>query len=1804
MAQSKFKPAISWLLVIAMAVMLLPVGQLPARADDPPVNVALNKTVTVSSEGNYDDGWGPKEGALDGDYDTAWVPAADDWVSPWLMVDLGQPYTISKYILTANSLSGEPETGAGRFSGCRDFKLQTSDDGENFTDIDTVTNNYADFFYEKTLTDPQTARYFKLLITGSDGEPQIIELGLFTGGTAEGGAVMPDGTGTETDPYLITEPGNLIWMSEQIGDSDNFSGQYFQQENDIDLSVVEDFVPIGNMFSDISSSFGGIYDGNNYKITHLAVNDSPGYGLGLFGAIQGGEIKNLELKDVTINCANPAVMAVGALAGYNYFGTMSNCQVTGNSSITGLSPAGGLVGEIQSATMDCCSNAASVTSSGYAGGITGACYYLSSISNCYNLGSVAGGDGTYAGGIAGDTDMGISIENCYNAGTMIKGGTTYAAGVVGSIGSDFNAAQVTLSNSFYLNTSVPDGSGLYGNDCSGHDHSAIFTAGQKSAAEMKTGATFQAAGWDFTNTWAIVDTDTHYSYPYLRSMPWIAADETEAPGYCLKGSSDPGSGDLWDGTIAPAFGGGAGTADEPYEINTSAQLARLAQLVTSNTTDPANGDAGYASLHYVLTADLDLNGRQWNTIGDRINSFKGVFNGNGHKVSNLVVGTPASPDAAFQYVGLFGYLENATVCNLGVENAAVYSSYGVPFSSFGYIGVLTGSATNAVFYNVYTTGTVSASGFGASTGGIAGAADSSAITNAYSTCSVTGSSSGTTATGGLFGRFANNNCAITNCYSAGTVSGGSFQIGGIAGYTTSCTITYGYYRQDESMLPGVGYGTDTATAMTAADMQSAAFATTLNDNVTVLNNNALRGWELISGLNGGYPMLSGAENPETGAFVAKVNLPDKDGTINAGADDPLLIPYEISFNLPFDSTCKLTELKTTISFNNTSLKPHDTPAGNIAGGGEYLLPGNENIIVDNSVVNGTTTSFDVTYSDPAGIDAANGTLFGISMYIRKDAVAGKTVIYATDTTMNLTKSGQEYRLGTALNPIEEIPCAVTLTKAVDCGLSLSPAEADYIYGGDTVSDKSRITTTGNVINADNGTEITVPVVNLSGHLDNLGAIKANFRFNPALMTFTGIVGEEFVGEAVLDHSGKQTGEIKVYVDPAKVPAVVDYPTPYQFKFKFTLTGRPSSNTDTIVETASFKVFPVINGTVSDDVYKELSNGEQNQTISFLDYGEISKSEIMNGPTGNAITSIVKEGDDDLTLYSRYAATEPLDPVTYGYQWFTNQGGDNFTTPIVGATGDSFAVTDAYIGYRVKVIVTMKNGESELHSRLSDSVLIEPKAPVIAIGSLSKPDGFVTGKSIGYDPSITYTGSLRTTTCQWSYSETENGVYTDIDGATGKNLIIEASYINKWLKFTVNAEEEIGECVKTASEAAKFRLGGEGNVPKPVVTSVTIVDNDGGAISDAARARDNGTIKAQVSVTDTAGILTGYSYEWYRNGATIAGATNESYSLRKEDVGGDITVKAYALSDYYTKEESSALTSAAIKVYANRNNAPVITVDPAAVSVTENKYVLGNKITVPFTLSKYYNAAGNESSITSLAYSVKSGDDQTAADTLIADASALGLAEESFAYTITPGDMNKRYIVFKLMAKEHTIDEDIAVGSTVIAVDTHTGQSVNWTYTLDYEVSDNAVFNNYRAYAIITNIGANNILNITVNNEVVPDTQAGIFYAPERGRYVALMPKAVTPDLNKFTFSTGSTEVIYYGKQANTSGNLGADDMMKPINVWLKKGTNATSKNLLISEVSGNGEQDPIDAVQIALAILGGSPGGPDQKAGNFGILSK
>lgn len=162
-------------------------------------------------------------------------------------------------------------------------------------------------------------------------------------------AVTPGlpGTGTEEDPFLITDLDDLIWFQEKVDEqaadgSTQFAGKYFKLTADINLAGIN-WNPIGSMSGD-HASFKGVFDGGGHTIRNLNCQQA-GEGLGLFAyTSDNAVIKNLTLENVTVKSTNNSNY-VGAVVGNAYASTkIENVHVTGAIDISGRGYIGGIAG--------------------------------------------------------------------------------------------------------------------------------------------------------------------------------------------------------------------------------------------------------------------------------------------------------------------------------------------------------------------------------------------------------------------------------------------------------------------------------------------------------------------------------------------------------------------------------------------------------------------------------------------------------------------------------------------------------------------------------------------------------------------------------------------------------------------------------------------------------------------------------------------------------------------------------------------------------------------------------------------------------------------------------------------------------------------------------------------------------------------------------------------------------------------------------------------------------------------------------------------------------------------------------------------------------------------------------------------------------------------------------------------------------------------------------------------------------------------------------------------------------------------
>ena len=304
---------------------------------------------------------------------------------------------------------------------------------------------------------------------------------------------VPTGN-SQTNPILIENTSDLDLLATKVNNGTTYAGVYFRLGDNITYTYNTDytsseennFKSIGSKDNNGEHPFKGDFDGNNKTISGIRIycsgNGDVNSYQGIFGYIIGANIHDLTLADTRIT----GFKYVGGIVGYNYGGTITNCNVASSVNIHAVMSwacyHGGIVGYNYSnsatafATVSNCTSAARLTFTPtdntkpqYFGGIAG--------SNSKGSGSTgqaimtdnhangaivpAVSDDTY-GALVGDNDCGVFDGNYYTNCTVggVEGVTGEAVttqyGCISVTKADRNVYLVTLNgNSIESATECP-----------------------------------------------------------------------------------------------------------------------------------------------------------------------------------------------------------------------------------------------------------------------------------------------------------------------------------------------------------------------------------------------------------------------------------------------------------------------------------------------------------------------------------------------------------------------------------------------------------------------------------------------------------------------------------------------------------------------------------------------------------------------------------------------------------------------------------------------------------------------------------------------------------------------------------------------------------------------------------------------------------------------------------------------------------------------------------------------------------------------------------------------------------------------------------------------------------------------------------------------------------------------------------------------------------------------------------------------------------------------------------------------------
>jgi len=511
----------------------------------------------------------------------------------------------------------------------------------------------------------------------NNGEDEIALLDAENGTDVWDGKIagkFAGGTGTESDPYQISNGAQLAYLAQQVNAGTNYSGEYFKLTSDIRLNADDvptggnEWTPIGNS----DNSFNGIFDGAGHTISGLYVPDTTGCP-GLFGMGDDDTVIRDLIVVGTICAGESAKDAyVGGICAASY-GKVQNCGFYGtikaDDSVYDELPVGGIAGGFDTTVEKC--------------------WYFDTDGNS-KVDGVSSCD---------------SIIGCYHNVSGSKSGEYKENG-------EFTNGTVAS----LLNASLPKGYRMWK---PGTKHPEFLQTGEKLVVLEKFLPTTDVQVKVNDADYALVDASTNSvklmgenafykaSDGQWKEITKTGVDYTLGDGQVttiVYGSKDDTTADNWYKKE------GAGTADMPYELGNTAELVYFAKLV--NEGNPFNGK------YIQLTKNIALNAQDvptadgeptlWTPIGTYVSRkdskpFSGTFDGNGHAITGLYINNAA------QYQGLFGNISTGGVVkNLAVAGRVIAIGQN---NVGGIVARLSGGTVqNCGFYGAVTAGTSNAGG--------------------------------------------------------------------------------------------------------------------------------------------------------------------------------------------------------------------------------------------------------------------------------------------------------------------------------------------------------------------------------------------------------------------------------------------------------------------------------------------------------------------------------------------------------------------------------------------------------------------------------------------------------------------------------------------------------------------------------------------------------------------------------------------------------------------------------------------------------------------------------------------------------------------------------------------------------------------------------------------------------------------------------------------------------------------------------------------------------------------------------------
>ncbi|WP_345508666.1 carboxypeptidase regulatory-like domain-containing protein, partial [Terrabacter aeriphilus] len=288
------------------------------------------------------------------------------------------------------------------------------------------------------------------------------------------------------------------------------------------------------------------------------------------------------------------------------------------------------------------------------------------------------------------------------------------------------------------------------------------------------------------------------------------------------------------------------------------------------------------------------------------------------------------------------------------------------------------------------------------------------------------------------------------------------------------------------------------------------------------------------------------------------------------------------------------------------------------------------------------------------------------------------------------------------------------------------------------------------------------------------------------------------------------------------------------------------------------------------------------------------------PSKRSLTMVLPVAGKGLTVRDPFVSggsgvgsTLSVDPGTWGpsgvalsYEWLKPNAAGTDLVAIPGATGRTFTLTSDLVGKYVTARVTGTLSGYRTAKAYSNGVFVQTTGATLASPLKVSGTGVVGSTLTASHGAITPSGD-------WSpsYTWVVGGVERDTDWGAMTPLGLTSAMLGKTTSLRMTAY--LNNATLQVAASGPVVVAGTVSGPTPTVTGT---------------ARVGSTLTATAATWSPAPVT--LTYQWYRSGVAVSGATGSTYALAAADLGKAMTVRVTgSRSTYASTSKTSAATAA-------------------------------------------------------------------------------------------------------------------------------------------------------------------------------------------------------------------------------------------------------------------------------------------------------